>query len=543
MTRHVSADTFDAGAQEPWVVLAARDDPALGETLGRLGRRTRWVGLLTSRGVVIAHGASADGLGCARCAWLGEREQVSDVPPTPVGGGAVRAARGWLRTHCAQLVDALLLGLEALPVGYAWVSAPGAPKTTQPIARHPACDCWHGGATVADVSWDALQARSFAPVWPVDRGGPDRAARVVFRRSARGEVVSAATLGVALGAGPEGRTFALAESIERSSMHHAPPSVRGATAQELGDRALPAAQISALLFRAEERSAPAFRFRAFDPSTRCDWVTVRSPDRSREALVPAALVGHVEAEQRFAAATSNGFACHRDEAAATLGALLELIERDAILVSWFLGRPWVRLTDVDQGGAVFLCTQDIDLPVVFACGCADDGSLRSGSAAALGLDAAIAHALRERRVALSGRSPPTGRPPLERADVLHGPEDHLARVSGAAGRRVYEALRDSATEARRDEVDRWARSTEAPDRPSDGVDTVVAALAARGLDAWVADRSLPQVFGAGWRVVRALVPGLVELSFGLGYRRLAGERIATALRAGELLNPNPHPFG
>ena len=503
----VSASTFEREA--PHALLADRSDPSLGPALEALGERAVLLGLLAPGRVIVARsGGLAAGFGCPRCAWLGERDQVSDVPPVPVEPApAAHGARAWAALRCAQLLDAALLELDELPPGHAWVERVGAARRTLAIARHPACACWRGATAVADATFESLEGRAFAPVWPVERGSAETSARVVFRRSARGDVVSPATLGVALGSGAARETLALAESIERSAMHHGPPDVLHARRDDLDEPVLASEQLASLLFRPDERSADGFRFPALDTTSPIHWSRARALGGGAEVLVPAALVGHVPLAQRFVPATSNGYACHHDERAAVLGALLELVERDALLLSWFLGRAWQRLSDVDSVGATFLCTQDVDLPVVFACACAEDGSLRSGSAAALDLDTAVARAQAERAVALAGNPTPTRRPPLERVDVAHGPEDHLARVAGPAGRVAFETIAGRATTTRRRDADRW------PKCDADLVETVAGALAERGLEAWIVDRSMPPVFCAGWRVVRAIVPGLVELSF------------------------------
>lgn len=525
--------------QAPHTLLADRSDPSLGPALEVLGARADLLGLLAPGRVIVArNGGRNAGLGCPRCAWLGDRHQVADVPPVPVERAPpAHGARAWLAARCAQLVDAALLGLGELRPGHAWVERVGEERRTIPVARHPACSCWHDTAPVADATFETLAGRTFAPVWPVDQGNLDVSARVVFRRSARGDIVSSGSLGVALGAGAHGATRALAESIERCAMHHGRADVVDTRREDLDEASLGSEKIEPLLYRPRERSAPGFRFASLDEARPIHWSRARALGSGAVALVPTALIGHVPAEQRIVPATSNGYACHREERAAVLGALLELVERDALLLSWFFQRPWRRLTDVDATGATFLCTQDVDLPVVFSCACAEDGSLRSGSAAATDLDTAVARAQLERAVALAGRPSPRARPALDRVDVAHGPEDHLARVAGPTGRVAFEDITARATPARHVDVDHWNRPC------GDPVEAVVGALVACGLEAWIVDRSMHAVFGAGWHVVRAIVPGLVELSFGLGYRRLASPRVAAAIAAGETLHAVPHPFG
>ena len=536
-----SANDLPDSPSSTVLVLAPRDHPSLSSVLRAVAPRGAWVGLIADRSVIVANTRSGEGHGCARCAWLGDRDQVMGVPPVPVDGGlTLRGGSDWLSRRCAQLVDLLLLGVESVPDGHAWVESLGEPRATEPIARHPACACWIGATPVPDAGWDDLERRRFAPVWPVERGanGSSASARVVFRRSARGDVTSPATLGVALGSGPDKETLALSEAIERSSMHHAPPDLRDKTGLELSGRAWSTETIQALLFRPEERASPGFRFQDYDEERPIDWVEVRSLDGLRDAVVPAALVGHVDEASRLVAATSNGYASHRDRDSAVVGAILELVERDAILLSWFLGRPWARLVESSDDRSVYLCTQDIDLPVIFACACAEDGSLCSGSAAAVDLETALARSIAELEVALAARHRSPPRPPLELVDAFHGPEDHVARLSGESGRRMYDALIERSTTVRRADVDRWDTLA-----LGDPLSRLTTALGAQGLEAWIADRSLPAVFGSGWHVVRAVVPGLVELSFGQGYRRLASPRVARALAAGEELDFTPHPLG
>lgn len=68
------------------------------------------------------------------------------------------------------------------------------------------------------------------------------------------------------------------------------------------------------------------------------------------------------------------------------------------------------------------------------------------------------------------------------------------------------------------------------------------ALARAGLRLWLVDSSLPTVFGSAWTVQRAVVPGLVELSYGQAYRRLASARVARWLGEGHVVTSTPHPL-
>ena len=71
---------------------------------------------------------------------------------------------------------------------------------------------------------------------------------------------------------------------------------------------------------------------------------------------------------------------------------------------------------------------------------------------------------------------------------------------------------------------------------------VLEALERRNLDPWIVDRAIPQLFGPHWRVVRALIPGCTELSWGMKFRRLRSVRIGEALASGERLHECVHPL-
>ncbi len=117
-----------------------------------------------------------------------------------------------------------------------------------------------------------------------------------------------------------------------------------------------------------------------------------------------------------------------------------------------------------------------------------------------------------------------------------GPEDHLCHYRKAPVARAAMATLNARGTARIATLRRlW------PARPG-ALALLMDKLAAAGLDLWFADRSLPGVFGAGWLVVRALIPGTVELSWGQPYRRLASPRVQRQLEAGRRLSYWPHPI-
>ena len=99
-------------------------------------------------------------------------------------------------------------------------------------------------------------------------------------------------------------------------------------------------------------------------------------------------------------ATSNGYAAHVRRDLATTAALLELVERDAVLLAWELGCEAPRIDGaITVAGArhvaAYLATQDIDLPVVWLLAELDDGAVRCAAAAGVCFDDAWQRALAE----------------------------------------------------------------------------------------------------------------------------------------------------
>ena len=405
---------------------------------------------------------------------------------------------------------------------------------------HPSCTC--GGrrsstsCAAPDLDWRTASRRRFSPLMCVDGGTELGPARVVYRGSRRPWPVSPSDFGVALAGPPDAQLRALAEGIERFCMLHALPDVRDTAAVGLEGPHLDQEAVEALLFRTEERSAPSFPFPRYTPESVLDWSWAAHAKTEQRVLVPTSLVGRVpRGSARLVHGTSNGYACHRQADAAARAALLEVVERDAVLLGWYLGRSFPRI-EIDIEGPVFawLATQDIDVPVVLMAGLFDRGVTRIAAAAGMSFDEALTRASAELR-ALAASPASTTRAatvptahdggPLEHQRYFDGAgRQHLARLAADAGRVAVSELRA-----------RWPRD----DQTLAGI---VGALEGAGLDAWLVQRAIPDLFGTRWHVVRAVVPGCVELSWGGAFRRLASPRVRAALDAGERLNPLPHPL-
>jgi len=101
---------------------------------------------------------------------------------------------------------------------------------------------------------------------------------------------------------------------------------------------------------------------AYDPATKIDWIRGTSLTRGVPVLVPANLVFYpyvpCRGSQVIAWADSNGLAAGNNLEEAVLHGLIEVIERDAIMISEYNRLPH---TDIASGGHLEACRPIIDL--------------------------------------------------------------------------------------------------------------------------------------------------------------------------------------
>ena len=429
----------------------------------------------------------------------------------------------------------------------------------QSYDAHPSCSCRAEAFALLKsqpsepVTFRGLVGRRFSPLDCVREGGRDLPAKVLYA-PARTPWPKDVRMGVATAMGRNASVRALAEGLERFSMLHAPADREGLAMKDLDGPMLQLDELESLLFRDEERARPAFRLCPFRPELILDWSFIERVGDDERVLVPTSLIGRPgAATPRLVDATSSGYAAHRSEESAVVAALLENVERDAVLFSWYAqlevirldGSPALERTFGCEVSA-FLVTQDIDLPVIMLMAIYE-GGLRVSAAAAPSFGEAWDRAQAELLAALHAARRGSRKAATDGDHVqidlsdpsrVYGPEDHLAYFDHPVlGSKAMKHLHASPPVALREMRTRW------PSRRSESrLGTVVDALRHRGLNAWVARRSLPEVFGPGWHVVRALVPGTVELSWGQAYRRLASPRLVRALSKGAMLASLPHPI-
>lgn len=380
------------------------------------------------------------------------------------------------------------------------------------------------------------------------------------------------TVSVGSGAHPDPRrakAAAIGEAIERYSAAFVPRErlVRG-SARELGERVVGPTRFT--LFHPSQFEMPRFPLVPFTDDTCTTFVEGLDLSDGTPALLPAELVYLSRPEPvlpPIGYSTSNGLACGPTFAEATLASLLELVERDAVMLAWkcrlslplldwagdealmaldrrFFARTGLRPDVID--GSVFF-----EVPTVISVVRGHRGSgaaLSVGAASAATVEDAWLKAIAEsfgvyrwlRQQAASGAPRPVD------PDAIESFDDHMLFYATDEQAALASFLVASPRRRATAQIPRLEGAT-----PREQVAALVTRLAGRGISAYVVDVTSPDVRELGLHVVRVISPELCPLDVSHRARFLGGTRLLDAayeagLLPGRLevsdLNPLPHPF-
>ncbi|MEZ0166692.1 YcaO-like family protein [Kineococcus sp. LSe6-4] len=284
------------------------------------------------------------------------------------------------------------------------------------------------------------------------------------------------------------------------------------------------------------------------------WVPARSLVTGRERWIPKQLAHYhaPDAHPGFVQESSSGCASGTGEDEAALHALLELVERDAFLLSWYRGLdlPEVDLSTVADttlrhtvrraeflGFEVRAFDGRVDLPfpvVVCTTERHDGGPGAFNVAAAASLDplAALRSAVSE----ITARSPVLAEEcaadpvRLERlaadASAVRTLSDHSV-LAGSPG--FARHVRGLLTRRRRYPLQHLFGPARHDGDVPGALRHVVTGLVTAGFEPWVVDQTTDEQAQWGLRTVRAVVPGLIPIDFGWHRQRaLTSPRLATA---------------
>ena len=324
------------------------------------------------------------------------------------------------------------------------------------------------------------------------------------------------------------------------------------------------------LYGGDQYDLAGFEYRPFRQDTRINWVQGFSLTRQRPVFVPAAFVylpyWPLGGETAIGLLPSTGLACGRSLVEASLQGIFEVIERDAIMIMWLhqmarrldpasIGSG--RVGEIIQGPGngvirIFDITTDVPIPTRFsvltdsyrgrslvACGAATKWNSAEASEKSV-LEALVVRQAVQKII----RTYPPRNYGKDYRKVREA-DDHLNLYTNPDMLRALDFL-TQAVEA----PDAAGEVSLAGAEAAHQLKTCLDLLAARNLEAIVVDITRPEAREMGLCVVRAIIPGMIPLSFGTDYVCTGGHRLSEVsqspghdLRGGRgRLNPLPHPF-
>ena len=349
---------------------------------------------------------------------------------------------------------------------------------------------------------------------------------------------------------------AIGEGVERyaASLWH-PSDLTFGSFAALADRAFDPNWL--VLYDESQYAREGFVYRRFDPEQPLHWIVGQWLDTLEQVKIPAyaTYLNFTVVAEQFSQTTSSGLATGGSFEDAALGALYELIERDAFMLSWLAQRPGLRidttgceeatsraLREVERLGATaetVLIDVGTGHPTVVCLGFGD-GVSWPGVTIGLGTHADIDIALRKAVLehshygAYMRRLMQEGRHHYVRqcSDVLgsldHGlfyvhPEHAVELEFFWRGKEPAVAL-----DALRSQF-----------REPATLSACITRLRKAGVRTAAVDVTSSDVALAGLRVVRAFGVNLQPIHFGFGYERLKNPRLQALLFDSAVKTPHP----
>jgi ribosomal protein S12 methylthiotransferase accessory factor len=381
-------------------------------------------------------------------------------------------------------------------------------------------------------------------------------------------------------------TVAVLEALERYG-GMVPAGRRGmvrASFAEVRDTAVDPRTLG--LYPPDRYGVPGFSFQPFDVDRVCRWVWGFSLARGEPTLVPQAYAyyrAHAtdHDDPSFAYEISNGCALGSCIEEAILYGILEVVERDAFLMTWYarLPVPPVDLSSAQDRSIPLLAevieaemgyrlqafdtTMEHAIPSVWVLAVSDDAdrpALACSAGAHLDPELAAGGALSELGPILAdllsryAEIADRGRAMAGDASLVTTMDDHsVLYTSREAAPRL-----DFLTTGQRSRgfADLRLRSRTAADFAhadlTEDLAAAVARLWAHGLDVIVVDQTTPEHRTGGFWCVKVIVPGTLTMTFGHANRRVHGlPRLFEVPKllgyrdeplSPEDVNPHPHPF-
>ncbi len=318
------------------------------------------------------------------------------------------------------------------------------------------------------------------------------------------------------------------------------------------------------LYSTAQYSRKNFPFRPFNPQSSEQWIWSTRIRDGKPYLIHQDFLFHPRSRQPLTRATSNGAACHSSFHLAVLGAIYELLERDALMNVCFNRLSCPRIAPPANPSPVFQAfqalgfdltridlTNDFSIPIwlgVLRDRRNKDFILVNPVAA---LNPTQIQSKLERELAQFSRGYCIDPTSLQRPCTKSGrPQDVKSLPDHLAFYQNRKTLAHLAFLSAGKLIQESTAHTNASST-SEELQTVLQRLHARGYDVYVIDCTPPKIRDLGLHVVKAIIPGLQPLSVGHGLAPLGGHRIFEYPRlldptvqssTPQTLNPWPHPF-
>lgn len=332
------------------------------------------------------------------------------------------------------------------------------------------------------------------------------------------------------------------------------------------------------VYSQEQYARPDFPFQPFDPDRPIDWVWGYSLVQERPILVPELLAYYsVGFSDGFVNEASSGCALGGSLEEAIFYGMLEVVERDAFLMTWYAQLPVPRLDPysaddkqlrlmVDRLRAVagyevhlFNMTTENGIPSIWALA---KNSRPQGAnlICAAGAHVDPVRAAKSAIHELAGLIPMlNGKLEAEReayVSMLHDSslvrqmEDHSMLYSLQQAQERLQFLLDGHRPTRRFDQEFTCKAWHAD--LTDDLKDLIQVFRRLSLDIIVVNQTTPETLRNGLYAVKVLIPGMLPMTFGHHLTRLTGlERVwrvpvelgfAKQPLTMEQLNPHPHPF-
>jgi ribosomal protein S12 methylthiotransferase accessory factor len=314
------------------------------------------------------------------------------------------------------------------------------------------------------------------------------------------------------------------------------------------------------LFSPEQYERPGFPFEMITSDSPLNWVWGYSLTDDEPILVPAAFVflpyvypDRKKGEKIVTQSISTGLSCRDTMESALLYGILEVIERDALTLTWLTWTPGLeidtrfpeyqalskRVSHMQGEFHLFDITTDMKVPVVLAVGYFPhprQPAVVAGSSCRPALESASVKALIE-----VGQEYPVAKWLMHQnnqyvycsdySDVTDF-DNHVHFYTDREHTAAFDFLFQS---AQKREHEKFSGP------PASLVEQLVNLLKRKGMDVVAVNVTTPDVMGLGFYVVRVIIPQLQPLNGDYRFRALGGERLR-AHRNSKELNPFPHPF-